>query len=296
MHEIIYATTLASVYLMFALGLSITWGTIDVLNFAHGSIFMFSAFSVYLMLEHFDTGMGLLVMVLVGAGVGALLSGAVHLLAFEPLRRRANARDREMQMLIVGVGLSAVPVALANKITGGNPFGLRNDALKVETLHILGVPITSVQLIIMVVAFAMAVAVQQWLRSSRHGLALRAIGVDDETSSMMGVNRSRLALVTMAGAGVMAGLAGVLVSLSFGAMTPSTGDFLILKAFAVIIIGGVGSVTGVVVGAFVLAGAETLILTFTGGTWVDAMSFALIFLLLLVRPQGIFGRRAVVKT
>jgi branched-chain amino acid transport system permease protein len=294
MHELVYVVTLGSVYLIFALGLSITWGTIDVLNFAHGSIFMFSAFGVHQLLDNVDMGMPL--MLITGAAIGAGLSGIAHLVAFEPLRARAHPRERDMQILIVGIGLAAVPVALVERSTGGNPFGLGGGKVDVTSFHLGPVAVTNVQVIICIVALVLTTAVGMWLRSSQHGLALRAIGVDDRTTALMGVNRGRLAFLTMAGSGASAGIAGVLLTLNYGALSPMTGDFLMLKAFAVIIIGGVGSVAGVAAGSFLLAIAETAVLTWTSGTWVDAISFAMILLILLVRPQGLFGRRAVVKT
>jgi len=94
----------------------------------------------------------------------------------------------------------------------------------------------------------------------------------------------------------MAGLSGVLFTLSLGAITPESGDTLLIKAFAIIILGGVGSMLGVAFGAYLLAGAEVIILTHTNGSWVDAVSFGLIFLVLLVRPSGVFGRSEVRRT
>jgi branched-chain amino acid transport system permease protein len=132
-----------------------------------------------------------------------------------------------------------------------------------------------------------------WLRRSKQGLALRSIGVDPETASLMGINRRQLALVTMAVSGAMAGLAGVLFTYALGAITPESGDTLLVKAFAIIILGGVGSMAGVIFGAFALAAAEVVVLTNTSGSWVDAVSFGLIFLVLLARPAGVFGRKEV---
>ena len=132
-----------------------------------------------------------------------------------------------------------------------------------------------------------------WFRRSKQGLALRSIGVDAETASLMGINRRQLALVTMAVSGGMAGLAGVLFTYSLGALTPQSGDTLLIKAFAIIILGGVGSMVGVVFGAFALAAVETWVLANTAGSWTDAVAFGLIFLVLLVRPSGVFGRKEV---
>jgi branched-chain amino acid transport system permease protein len=109
----------------------------------------------------------------------------------------------------------------------------------------------------------------------------------------MGINRRRLALGTMAVSGALAGLAGVMFTYTTSAITPESGDTLLIKAFAIIILGGVGSMAGVAFGAFALAAVETLVLTYTSGSWVDAVAFGLIFLVLLARPAGVFGRKEV---
>jgi len=113
---------------------------------------------------------------------------------------------------------------------------------------------------------------------------------------MMGVDRRRLALLTMLIAGALAGLSGILLTYQLGAITPESGDSLILKAFAAIILGGVGSIIGVVVGSYVLAIAETIVLTQTSGLWVDAVSFGLILVVLLFKTEGLFGHKEVRRT
>ena len=113
---------------------------------------------------------------------------------------------------------------------------------------------------------------------------------------MMGINRRALAIAAMALAGALAGLAGVLLTFNLSAIAPETGDSLLLKAFAAIVLGGVGSIAGVMAGATILAISQNLVLTQTSGTSVDAVSFGLIFVVLLLRPQGLLGRREVRRT
>ena len=156
--------------------------------------------------------------------------------------------------------------------------------------------VSNVQLVILVAALGLAGIIGWWLRVTRPGLALRAIGVDPEVASIMGVDRRRLALLTMPVAGGLAGLAGVLLTYYLGSVAPETGAGFLLKAFAVIILGGVGSIAGVVVGAMILAGIETLVLVTTSGSWAPAIALGLIFLMLLVRPRASSaGRRCVAR-
>jgi len=292
LQDLVSILSLGSIYLLFALGMSLTWGTIDILNFAHGSIFMFSAFAAYLVLG--SAHLPFLVVALLGVVVGALMSLLIQVLAFEPILKRARTkRAAEMQILIGGIGVATIPLAIAQERTKSNPFGFSQSTFDVNVWHIGDVRITNIAVITIVVGLILWAATAAWLRRSKQGLALRSIGVDSETSGLMGVNRRRLALGTMAVSGAMAGLAGVLFTYAQSAITPESGDTLLVKAFAVIILGGVGSMVGVAVGAFALAAAEVFVLTNTSGSWVDAVSFGLIFLVLLIRPTGIFGRKEV---
>lgn len=295
MQELIGALSLGSIYVLFALGMSLTWGTIDILNFAHGSIFMFSSFTAYLLLQ--STALPFVVMLLVGMVVGALFSLLVQVLAFEQILKRArDKRSAEMQILIGGIGIAIIPLSIAQHYTKSNPFGFEASSFMVTKLTFGSYWVTNIQLLTIVLAAVLGVATSWWLRRSRQGLALRAIGVDAEVASIMGVDRRRLALGAMAVSGAMAGLAGILLTYSLGALTPESGDTLLVKAFACIILGGVGSTAGVYAGSFLLAAAETVVLTQTNGLWVDAVSFGLIFLVLLVRPSGLFGRKEVRRT
>jgi branched-chain amino acid transport system permease protein len=290
--EILGAVTLGSIYLLFALGMSVTWGTIDILNFSHGSIFMFSVFVSYVMLQHGEQPF--LVVCLIGIVAGATLSLVIQLVAFDQiLRRSTDKRTAEMQILIGGIGVAGVPLVIAQNYTKSNPFGLRNSSFHVDSWELFGLRITNVAAVTIVVSLLIWGAVALWLRRSRHGLALRAIGVDSETAALMGVDRRRLALYAMAFSGALAGLAGILFTFGLGAITPESGDTLLLKAFACIVLGGVGSMAGIAFGAFFLAFAETVLLTQTSGSWADAVSFGLIFAVLLLRPAGVFGRKEV---
>jgi len=293
--NLLNALTLGSLYLLFALGMSLAWGTIGILNFAHGSIFMFSGFVAYELVLR--TPLPMPAMIAIGVVVGAGLSVLCQVLAFEPIQRRAaDPHKAELQILVGGIGIAIIPLAIAQHITKSVPFGYSAGTFRTITYDLGFVRISNVQMVILVAALGLAGVIGWWLHSTRPGLALRAIGVDPEVASIMGVDRRRLALLTMAVAGALAGLAGVLLTYYLGSVAPETGDGFLLKAFAAIILGGVGSIAGVVVGSMVLAGIETLVLVTTSGTWTPAIAFGLIFLMLLVRPRGLLGRQEVRRT
>lgn len=293
--DLLNATTLASIYVLFALGMSLVWGTIGILNFAHGAIFMFSAFTAYLVTQQIPLGMPAVIAISMTAG--AIIAIAMQYLVFQPIMKRAkNAHAGELQLVIGGIGLGAVPISIAQRVTSSNPFGFSAGTFEVQAYNVGDVIITNVMIIILICGLGLGIGTALWIRRSKKGLALRALGVDPEVSSMMGIDRPRLALATMAYSGALAGLAGALLTYYFSSITPESGDTLLLKAFAIIILGGVGSVFGVILGAFVLAFAEFGVLLYTDGSWVTAVSFGLLFLILLVRPQGILGKKEVRRT
>lgn len=295
MQELLNTVTLGSIYLLFALGMALAWSTIGILNFAHGAIFVFSAFSAHVISGY--VSLSLPVIVLISMLIGALLSALTQWLVFEQILKRAkDHKAAELRILVGGIGVAAIPVAIVDTATAASPFGFGNSSYSTQVYEVLGLRFTNTSVIAVVLGVGLAVALTLWLHKSRRGLGLRAIGVDQETSSLMGVNQSVMAIGTMAIAGGLAGLAGSMQVFHLGAMSVQTGDQLLIKAFAMIVLGGLGSMAGVIIGAFVLAGAETLIYVFDMGTWVDAVSFGLIFLVLLVRPQGIFGRQEVRRT
>lgn len=286
--------TLASIYFLFAVGMSLVWGTIGVLNFAHGAIFMASAFTSFVLLQH--TQLSLAGMLGVGAASGALLALAVHAVAFGPVLHREKSRHAgELQILAAGLGLSTMIISLV-QTRHNEAFGLTASSFKVTAIDIAGVRVSNVSLVIFGLAVFFAVALSLWTRWSIQGVALRSLGVDSRTASLMGINRGRLAMAALTVSGALAGIAGTLLTLYLGAVESSTGEAFLIKAFAVIILGGVGSIPGAAVGALLLAAAETVLLGYTEGTWVDVVSFSLIFAVLLLRPNGIFGSQEVRRT
>ena len=293
--DLLNATTLASIYVLFALGMSLVWGTIGILNFAHGSIFMFSAFIAYLVVQQIPLGMPAVIVIAMVSG--ALIAVAMQYLVFQPIMKKAkNPHAGELQLVIGGIGLSAIPISFAQRSTLSNPFGFSAGSFETQVYTIGGVIITNVMIIILIVGLGLGVGTALWIRNSKKGLALRALGVDPEVSAMMGIDRPKLALATMVYSGALAGLAGALLTYYFNSITSESGDTLLLKAFAVIILGGVGSIFGVILGSFILAFAEFGVLIYTDGSWVTAVSFGLLFLILIVRPQGILGKKEVRRT
>jgi branched-chain amino acid transport system permease protein len=292
MEQLINAIVLGAVYCLFAMGLSLTWGTLNVLNLAHGAVFMFSAFTCYLITQRADLHLPIAVVLIVAVVAGALLELLLDVSVFRQIKRRSRTQgEAEMSMLIGSIGASAILVTIAEQLTADTPFTVTAVPVKASVYHLgSGVYVTNVEIVITVVALVLTVGFALWIQRSQMGRAMRALAYDAPTSGLMGISEGRMSALAMAISGATAGAAGVFLTVYLDSLTADSGSDLLLKAFAVVVLGGVGSMWGTLIGAFVLAGGETLVTATTSGIWTSAVSFGLIIAVLLVRPSGLFGK------
>jgi branched-chain amino acid transport system permease protein len=288
--QVVNAIVLGSVYCLFALGLSLSWGTLNVLNLAHGAVFMFSAFTCYLITQQVGWDLPVWLLVLIAMVVGASFEVALDVLVFRPIRKRSKTvSEAELSMLIASIGVAAIPVTIAQRITTDSPFTVSAKPIKASVYHLTpGVYVTNIEIAIVVVALGLTLALALWIQESRTGRALRALAYDAPTSGLMGISQSRMSALALGLSGASAGAAGVFLALFLDSLTPESGGDLLLKAFAAVVLGGVGSMWGAPVGAFVLAAGEVLVAANTSGIWTDAVSFGLIIVVLMLMPNGLF--------
>ena len=292
--QIVNGVFLAAIYVLIAIGISLCWGTLNVLNLAHGPVFMFSAFICYYITSRTHHDLPLVVLVLIGIVAGAVLELILDIAIFRMIRRRTtDLRQTESSLLLASIGASAVLVAVAQEPTAGAAFTVTNQPIVLGVHQIGGVAITNLQFIVTAIAVAIIAALAMWVARTRNGRALRAIAYDAETSGMMGINQNRLSALTLLFSGATAGAAGVFLAVIESSLSALSGQDLLLKAFAAVVLGGVGSIWGTLLGAFILAGGETVVAATTSGSWTDAVSFGIIIAVLLLRPTGLFGRSAV---
>lgn len=285
------AVTLGGVYLLFGLGLTLSWGVLNVLNLAHGNVLVIAALSGYLL----SASGALPIAVLLPAciAVGALLGLALELLVFRPIRARARSEESAGLAILIGsIAAGAALHAVGTQITGGLVRAIPPGTFEIHTYAFLGTTVTNLQVLVVVLAVVLGTALALYVARTRQGRALRALAHDRRTCELLGISADRLALTTMAIAGGLAGTAGVLLALYIGSVEASMADSLLLKAFAVIVIGGVGSIPGAIAGAFLIAAAEVGTVVALGSAARDAVVFAVILVLLLLRPQGLFARTA----
>lgn len=287
--QLVNALVLGSVLTLFSLGLSLAWGTLDVLNLAHGALFVFAGYLAYELAKSGDLPfIVLLAIAMAGSGAAAV---AMELIAFRRIRSHFTVkRQAELSMLVASIGASIILNEFISNKTGDQAFSPGADAFNVEAFTIGSVRITNIQLIIVVVAIVVAVALDLWIQRSRHGRAIRAVAYDSGIAELMGLNVNLLAAATMFVSGALAGLAGVLLAVNISGEDVATGEYYMLTAFAILIVGGVGSIRGAIVAAYLIALAETAVTAYGPAQYRDGVAFLLILVVLLVRPQGIFAR------
>jgi branched-chain amino acid transport system permease protein len=290
MEQVVNGGVLAAIYVLFAIGVGFPWGTLNVLNLAHGSIFMFSVFICSTVTSQASFDIPIYVAALICIVAGAALEIALELLVFRTIRARAaDPQQAELSILIASTGIAGSLVALVI-LRGGQSFQLTKHPPHVGTYSIFGTQVSSVALTTFVIGFGLAAALALWLSRSRNGRALRAVAVDREASELMGISVSRLSLQVMIISGGLAGLAGALAAVYLGNLGYDSGADLLLKGFAVVVLGGVGSIWGTIIGGTVLAIGETIVTATTSGLWSDGVAFGIIIVILLVFPNGLFGR------
>jgi branched-chain amino acid transport system permease protein len=199
--------------------------------------------------------------------------------------------ESELSMLVASIGLAAVAVTLVQHETQGESKFVPRSVFQVKTLNWGDLHLTNMQLIMMVVAVLLTIALVVVVKWTRFGRAMRGVAVDPATCELLGVNSNRLFSTTIAISGAMAGLAGVLLAIHLNYVDSTMGDPLLTKAFAIIIIGGVGSILGAAVGGYLLAFAEVVIVAYGPANYRDAIAFVVILAVLLLRPSGLFARQ-----
>jgi branched-chain amino acid transport system permease protein len=287
---VIDALSLGSVYGFFALGLTLVWSVLGLLNLAYGVVYMLGAYMAYVIATH--TTLPLIPVILLAVFGTATLSALSELLVFRRIRLRTKTLpEGELAMLVASIGLAAIAELIVQKSTQGQTVEIPTRLLTPSVYHLSNsVTVTNLQVIAFVVTVVLSSALMVFMRRTRYGRAIRTVAYDADTAGLLGINSNLVFTCTMALSGALAGLAGVLLGMSLDAVNFSMGDPLLLKAFAVIIVGGIGSIAGAMAGGFLLALIETLIVVYGPSGYSSAAAFLVIFVVLVARPNGLVFR------
>jgi branched-chain amino acid transport system permease protein len=279
---------IGSIYALFAVGYTLVFGILDILNLAHQAVFMLGAIIALELVVRADLNiwLAMLIAFLATGVIGILLDR----IAFKPLRSRP---DTYFSSLISSIAMGLIFEAIVLRWLGPNPRRFPFGTFPVEIFEVGGVVITLRQIVIMALAIAFTLGLQYFVVRTRTGKAIRAVAENQRAAKLLGINVDGIIALSFFISSALGGVAGVLYGLEFANIAPEMGRSLELKGLAVIILGGMGSIPGAVIGGFLLGLTEVFTVQWISSTWRDAAAFTMMFLILLIRPRGLLGQKAV---
>ncbi len=286
LQQLLNALQLGSIYALIALGYTMVYGILTMINFAHGDLFMVGAFACFvsvmlLKLPFIPT----LLLSMVGT---ALLGVTIERLAYKPLRQAPRV---SAIITALGVGLF-----LENFTLALSPYPKHIPAFMPNTVwHIGAISISSLQVVIIVLSLVLMFLLDAMVRRTMVGMAMRAISWDKSMVPLMGVPVDFIISVTFAIGTSLGGVAGVLYGLAYPVIDPYMGIMIGWKAFISAVVGGIGNIRGAMVGGYILGAVEILVVAFLPSTYRDFVAFGMLLILLIFRPYGILGKQITQK-
>lgn len=289
--QFVNGLSLGSIYALIALGYTMVYGIVKLINFAHGDVMMVGAYTGYFILRTFGATPFGLAMAFVGAMiVCSLLSLLIERCAYRPLR---NAPRLNSLITAIAVELILQNAMRVIPFIGPNPRQFPTMETKFFNLGL--VQISNIQVIVIVASAILMVILNYVINYTKTGKAMRAVSFDMGAASLMGVNVNRTIAITFVIGSVLAGAGGVLYATAYPQVDPLMGYIPGLKAFVAAVLGGIGSVPGAMVGGVILGVVETMTKAYISSQYADAISYCILIVILLVKPAGLLGMKNVVK-
>jgi branched-chain amino acid transport system permease protein len=284
---------LGCLYVMVALGLTLIYGVLNQINFAHADFVTVGAFTAFFVATRFATRMlglpdtgGYLLSLIAALGAGAVLGILVNAAVFAPLRRQGAD---ELRPLIATIGVSVLLENGQLALFGPIPYQFDSPFAR-ETIRLGPIFFSAQSVLVVAVSVASITALYAFMRFTFLGKALRAVAQDRETAGLMGINPNLVIALTIVIASALAGMGGALLG-PVVVLTPFTGASLIVKAFAIVIIGGFGNMQGTIIAGLLVGVIEAFTVQYLGSGLIDLVVFALLLTMLVVRPTGLIAER-----
>jgi branched-chain amino acid transport system permease protein len=287
--------SLGSIYALIALGYTMVYGILQLINFAHSDVYMVGAFAAYytagvLGLQD-KPGIGSLVVLLIAAMVACgALGFTIERLAYRPLRKAPK-----LNILITAIGVSLFLEYSGQVVFGADPKVFPHVMQDSILIDYAGVQLRALDVTVLAVTVAMMLALNYLIYHTKAGRAMRAISTNAAVASMLGVNTDRIISFTFILGSALAGVGSVLVGMKYPKIDPLMGMMIGLKAFVAAVLGGIGNIGGAVVGGLIMGLCEEMVVGYVSSTYRDALAFGILILILIFRPAGLLGRSGVEK-
>ncbi len=288
LQQLFNGLALGMAYALIAVGYSLVFGILRLVNFSHGAVYAFGAHAViYLIGLQF----GILPAILLGVLLTGILGILIDKVALSPLRKK---KSPPISSLITTIGISYI---IQNLLMMGFGSEKRHFPRLFENrlVYIAGARINTMQIIMLITSVLLLTVLTLLVKGTKIGLAMRAVEQSEKTSGLMGINTNFIISFTFFLGGVSAAIAGVLISGYYEILYPTMGFMVGLKAFAAAVLGGIGSFHGAVVGGLVIGVTEALAATWFGSEYRDSIAFIILIIVLILRPAGLFGKKGIEK-
>ncbi len=288
LQQLVNGLSLGSIYALIALGYTMVYGVLRLINFAHGDVYMVGAYVGYFLSRRLQGGGPSLVsalLVMLGSMIAcALLGILIERLAYRPVRREAR-----LTLLITAIGVSLFIENVAQLVFGADPKFFPSLAPRADFI-VAGVRLTSEQITVIVVSFLLMLLLRFFIMKTRTGKAMRAVSFSLDAARLMGISTDWIISVTFALGSALAAAAGVLIGMQIPKIDPLMGIMYGLKAFVAAVLGGIGSIPGAVLGGLLIGTSEVMVVGYLSSTYREAIAFGILILVLILRPQGLLGR------
>jgi branched-chain amino acid transport system permease protein len=288
LQQLVNGLSLGSIYALIALGYTMVYGVLRLINFAHGDVYMVGAYVGYYLsrrLQGREPSIISALLVMIGSMIAcALLGILIERLAYRPVRRESR-----LTLLITAIGVSLFIENAAQLVFGPDPKFFPSLAPRADFI-VAGVRLTSEQITVIVVSVLLMVLLRFFILKTRTGKAMRAVSFSLDASRLMGISTDWIIAVTFALGSALAAAAGVLIGMQIPKIDPLMGIMYGLKAFVAAVLGGIGSVPGAVLGGLLIGTSEVMVVGYLSSTYRDAIAFGILIVVLLIRPQGLLGR------
>ncbi|UOF00881.1 branched-chain amino acid ABC transporter permease [Bdellovibrio bacteriovorus] len=293
--HIINGISLGSIYALIALGYTMVYGILKMINFAHSDVYMVGAFAAYfaarlLNIENNPGILTLVILLIVSMVSCSLLGLAIERLAYRPLRGAPK-----LNILITAIGVSLFLQFGGQLVFGADPK-VFPDVMKDFVLFNIGpVELKSFDVTVLVVSIIAMFGLQFLIYNTKLGRAMRAVSANASVASLLGVNPDRIIAFTFIVGSSLAGIGSVLVGMKYPKIEPLMGMMIGLKAFVAAVLGGIGNVRGAVLGALIMGLSEEMVVAYLSSTYRDALAFGILIVILIFKPAGLLGKYTVEK-
>ncbi|MEG0383369.1 branched-chain amino acid ABC transporter permease [Solibacillus cecembensis] len=282
--QLVNGISLGSIYALIALGYTMVYGIIKLINFAHGDVFMLGAFIGFFAIARWE--MNVFLALILAMALCAIIGVIIERVAYKRLRNATR-----IAALITAIGVSLLIEYTVIFFRGASPAAYPT-VFETSNFEILGVKISTQSILILSVSIFLMVLLQFIVHKTKIGKAMRAVSHDADAAKLMGINVDNTISATFAIGSALAGAAGVIFGIYYTRIDPLMGVLPGIKAFIAAVLGGIGIIPGAMVGGLVLGVVETIVSALGYSLWRDAAAFVILILILIIRPSGIFGKNA----